>query len=222
MSGNYFPANDEHLRTWLMNFATVLGNNLAQVGLVAADVAPLDADLVDFDMALTNYLSQKTLMTSASNQKKETRAEAIETLRPLVRRIQEHPGMTDALRGLLGLPERGGGNIPLGETPVTLLTPVLLLEPGVGQVIVHWGPNPKNERNNGKPAGVKSANIYRKQAGESSYQLVGTATKSPYLDPVTGPGTDYIYVVRYRGTNPLDLSNESEAAAVAARGEVAA
>ena len=222
MSRSYFPENDRALKDWFINFVTVLSNNLATFGLVAADVTPLDTDVNAFDGALTNYFAQQTLMASASSQKKETKTAAIATLRPLVQRIQSHPAMTDALRSLLGLPERGGGNIVLSETPLPLLKPLVALEPGQGQVIVHWGPEPGNERINGKPAGVKGAVICRKKLGEADFQMIGYATSSPFVDYVSGNAADYVYMVRYRGTKPTDVSEWSDEHTVAARGAQAA
>jgi hypothetical protein len=96
------------------------------------------------------------------------------------------------------------------------------LESAVGQVTVHWGPNPTNERINGKPLGVQGARIYRKKSGEDDFQIVGYARTSPFYDSVTGPGSDYTYYVRYQGTKATDLSPQSEEATVAARGALAA
>jgi len=89
-------------------------------------------------------------------------------------------------------------------------------------VVVHWGPYPSNERINGKPAGVKTANIYRKKDGEDDCALIGYASSSPYIDSITGPAADYTYIVRYRGTKATGVSIPSNAQTIAARGEPAA
>lgn len=74
-----------------------------------------------------------------------------------------------------------------------------------------------NEWMNGKPEGVKGANICRKAAGEDKFQIIAFSS-SPYYDSITGPAKDYTYMVRYRGMNETDLSNESSDETVAARG----
>ena len=218
LSKDYVPNNDQAYDAWLENFVVQLAGNAAQVGLVPADVDPISNAFDEFAAAFTTFQSARSAAKAATGAKVTKRTASEQILRPLVRRINNHPGMTDALRGILGLTQE---YLVQAETPVSAMTPLLYVVPAAGQVHVHWGPSPKNERANGKPAGVKGANIYRKRAGESAYQIIGYATKSPFIDAVTGPGADYVYVVRYRGTEQTDLSNESESATIAARGEVA-
>ncbi|MBP6964997.1 MAG: hypothetical protein KBC96_11380 [Armatimonadetes bacterium] len=215
MPRNYFPNNDRELMDWLANFASVLDVNKAQVGLVADDVTPISDASDAFGIAYQSYQQQAGLASAASGLRNTKRAEAIEILRPLVRRVNNHPGMTDQLRRLLGLRTPDLAEAP---EPITELLPILMLESWPGQVTVHWGPYPGNERINGKPSGVKGANIYRKKAGETAFQLVGFSGSSPYIDYIAGDGADYTYVARYRGTTEADLSKQSEANTVAARG----
>lgn len=219
MSKPYYPANDEQYKVWLANFVTQLSGNLAQVGLVAADLDPLSGAFDEFDAALSTHNNAKVAAKAAVNAKFTKRDASEDLLKPLVRRITNHPGMTDALRGILGLQKE---HTAAASIPVTEMRPLVLLESNPGGVAVHWGPNPENEGHNGKPEGVKSANIYRRKAGEETYQLIVNVTKSPYIDTIVGDGSDYTYVVRYKGTGPGDLSYQSEAAMVAARGEEAA
>ena len=204
---------------WLLNFLTQLGANLAQVGLVAADVAPLDTAYNNFDAAYQACEVARLASRASTSTKIIRRAESDAILRPLIRRINNHPGMDDGLRSLLGLSPEHALDVPL---PISELEPSVYLRASGGQVFVHWGPDPRNERENGKPLGVKGANIYRKKVGESDFAMISFATRSPYVDTVTGEAQDYTYVVRYRGTKPSELSGASVAWTIAARGDLAA
>jgi hypothetical protein len=219
MGNSPIPSNDVDYDGWLVNFVEVLATNAGVVGLLPADVDPLAAAQSAFDTALSDHNMKQMAGKAATAFKDTRRTEADALLRPMIQRINNHPGMSQQLRELLGLDRT---DIVQAATPIEALTPLVSLDSGIGQVTVHWGPNPLNERSNGKPAGVKGGNVYRKKSGETDYQIVGFATTSPYYDVITGAGADYTYVVRYRGTKSTDLSQQSEANTIAARGELAA
>ncbi len=219
MSKSCIPYADQEYNSWLQNFVTQLLANVATFGMVASDVDALADSQSNFDAAYTNHKAAQLASKAATAQKVNRRDESLELLRPIVRRIQNHPGMTDALRGILGLVPQTIGESAL---PIDTLKPNMLLKTGPGKVFVHWGISPQNERLNRKPEGVLVGVVYRKKAGEEDYQMVGFSTSSPYVDTIVGTAEDYVYVVRYRGTDPKDVSLQSEAAMIAARGELAA
>lgn len=216
---SYPPRQDQAYNAWLQNFITQLLANVATFGMTSADVDLLAAAQSDFDTAYASHAAAQLAAKAATSHKNKKRDDSDELLRPIVRRINNHPNMTDALRDILGLKPADAGE---STVPISELTPSVFLEANIGFVHVHWGPNPQNERQNGKPAGVKSALIYRRIVGEDAFQLIGYATKSPYLDDIAGPAQSYEYMVRYRGTDPRDVSGQSEGAMIAARGELAA
>lgn len=216
MPKDYFPANDRALRDWLTNFVANLTINAAAVGLLPADLVKITGDADEFAGRLTTYDEQKALLASASGAKKTARTEVIATLRPLVQRIQNHPGMNDQLRGLLGLPLRNNELRIAGAMPPDI--PKMHLETKPGKVWVHFGTEPGNERQNGKPLGVKGCNIWRKKGDEPTYQLVAFQSASPYEDSVAGLAADYTYVVQYRGNKASDLGEWSVPGTIAARG----
>lgn len=220
MPKDYVPVNDDQLKTWLTNFVAILGVNAGTVGLVSADLTPIDTATGNFVAGLEAYQAKQNEMTAASLYKKTTRTDAIDILRPLVRRVNNHPGMTDQLRGLLGLPPRGESlrsNMSTGPE-----VPGIFVETALGQVTVHFGTDPQNERINGKPAWARGCNIYRKKAGEDEYSLMAFDTASPYVDEIFGAGAEYTYAVRYRGTKSSDIGAQSAEVTIAARGMIAA
>ena len=219
MPKDYVPSNDQQFDAWLMNFVSTLSTYAVQVGLLPADIDPLDVAESEFGGAIVTHLTKRTEAESATAAKNTKRATAEGLLRPLVRRVSNHPGMTDQLRAALGL------NVPAsGHTTSTVGVefPDLYLESMPGKVVVHFGTNPTNERINGKPSWAKGCNIYSKKTGEAEYHLLAFTSSSPFIDNVTGPASDYTYVVRYQGTKAGDIGGESSPMSIAASGQLAA
>lgn len=216
---DYVPSNDEAFNTWLANFLTALNDHLVDFGLVAGDVAALTAARAQLAAAITDYATLKAQAQSASSAKKTAHESAEGLLRPLVRQINNHPAMTNDLRSLLGLPQRDTvrTSANMGEE-----VPDLFLEAVPGKVYVHFGTMPGNEMMNGKPAGVKGCNIYRKKAGEEDFTLLAFETASPYVDVISGPAADYTYIVQYRGTRSTDVGNSSSPMTIGVSGLLAA
>ena len=212
---DFVPLKDNVFDGWLANLAQRLGDHCAEVGLTAAEVAPLQARADEYAAARQEAARLQKLLRAATSEKRRTRKAAVETLRGLVRRAVAHPNMTDGLRRLLGLrvPDRVQSTCFVGTE-----TPLLLLQAGHGQITVHFGTSPGNELLNGKPAWAKGCNIYRRKAGETEFRLRDFASSSPYYDTVVGPAAEYSYYARYRGTKPADLGGQSAEAEVAALG----
>jgi hypothetical protein len=218
MAGDYIPSGDPAFTAWLYNLVQGVNTYLTELGLTAPDVLPVQTVYGALNTSVTDYGTKKLALTGASNDKKNKRAEALEIVRPFVQRIQHAPGMTDLMRGELGLPVRAAPTAHSVEPDV----PKIFLETILGQVIVHFGTEPGNERINGRPAWAQGCNIYRRKAGETEFAMLAFQKKSPYTDQITGDGTDYTYAVRYRGTNATDLGAQSGEETIAARGMIAA
>lgn len=219
MSQGYLPNADAAFHSWAANFTTAIQPHLAALGLVEADIGPMLAAYNAFDVALGNHQAKRLEALAASESKRGSRTVLENHIRAIYRRINGQPGLTNDLRHLLGLtvPKELAEAIDIG-----LLVPGIYVQSGVGKVVVHFGTLPQNEHLNGKPAGAKGANIYRKGPGEDAFRLLVYATSSPYEDVISGSASDYAYMVRYRGTKPDQLSQDSPEATVAVRGTVAA
>lgn len=57
---------------------------------------------------------------------------------------------------------------------------------------------------------------------EDEFTLIAFQSASPYVDTISGAGTDYTYVVQYRGNRVDDVGQSSAQFTVAARGALAA
>ncbi len=218
MANDYVPANDAELASWTYNLVTGLTDHLVDLGLDAADIVPLQTDYTAFNTAHSSYGDKKLAFTAASNDKKNKKGALKDTIRPLVQRVQHAPGMTDEIRGELGLPVRSAPTThSIGPE-----TPAIFLESAIAKVVIHFGTNPTNERMNSRPAWAAGCNIYRRKAGETEFSLLAFQKASPYTDRITGDGTDYSYFVRYRGTDASQIGDQSGTETIAARGDMAA
>lgn len=145
---------------------------------------------------------------------KKTQRDAHEALiRPMVRRIQNHPRMTNQLRGSLGITIPSSPQIPTGAGNDV---PSLFLETKPGQVIVHFGTDASNEQHNGKPGWARGCFIYRKKSSESDFSMIAYDTVSPYVDTVSGSAVDATYWVAHRGTQENDIGPMSAEQTIAA------
>lgn len=210
---DFLPVSDTELQAWITNFVTVLNINLATVGLVAADVTPITTAQTNFNTAVVDQVTKEAAFRQSVAAKKTRRTQIEQALRPLIRRIQNHPGMTDGLRANLGVtvPDRAPSRRQVGPE-----VPGLALEMKPGQVIVHFGTDPTNEQHNGKPAWALGCNIYRRKATETTYTMIAFDTASPYVDTVSGAAVNVSYRVAYRGVRTTDEGASSPEQTVAA------
>lgn len=220
MSTDYMPANDQQVVAWLTNFMSVLTVHAADLGVSAGELTALGTAKSDFSTKLIAHVSQQAAARAATQDKIDARSAMTAVVRPLVREICANPNMTDGLREALGLRAldevKTPNNLPGSEVPR------LELESLTGQVIVHFGTNPQNERVNSRPSWATGCVIYRRKSGEQDFRMVGYQKTSPMVDIITGPAADYSYMARYQGKKATDLGPESPEQTIAARGLQAA
>jgi hypothetical protein len=216
--GDYVSTSDPALATWLYEFITALNLRLDDLGLLPADVTPLQTAYTSFGTSVSSYSEKRNAMNAASSLKKDNRVEVVDILRPLVGRIQHAPGMTNEIRSELGLPPKGART----THSVRVEVPALFLEGEPGFVYVHFGTDPTNERINSRASWAQGCNIYRKRAGDAEFALVAFQKASPYVDRITGNATDYVYMVAYRGNRADQVGGQSAESMIAARGGLVA
>jgi hypothetical protein len=209
---DYIPNNDNDLNAWIANFNTVLNGNLATLGLVAADITTLSSTTSAFSASITTAMTAETAHRQATENKKTRRAALELAVRAMVKRVNGHPAMTDAIRAQLGItvPDRVWSRKGVGPE-----VPVVELELKPGQVVIHFGTTPGNELTNGKPAWALGCNIYRKKPADADWILIAFDTASPYVDTISGPAGNYQYRAAYRGTRATDEGASSAESTVA-------
>jgi len=214
---DYIPTNDTEFESWLTNFLAVLTPQLmTEFGVDATEVAPLISEVQVFKTALTDQVTKQAQARAAVAEKNGSRDQTEDLLRPLVRRINNHPVMTDDLRRQLGLRPKNHNNRTRRSAGEEV--PGLFLETKPGQVVIHFGTDPTNELHNGKPAWALGCSIYRRKTGETNFSLIAFDTASPYVDMVPGPATDVAYKVAYRGRHEDEHGPSSPEQTVAAGG----
>ena len=212
---DYIPTSDAEFLAWSTNFFAVLNANLATVGLGAGDVIPLENAKSAYSASVSDAIAKLAVASAAIETKKTSRDDYQPPLRALVRRIQAHPGMTDALRAQLGITVPSQSRARRSPGPEI---PGLTLETRPGQVILHFGTDPNNGQRNGKPAWAAGCNLYRKKPGDTEFVLIAFDTASPYVDTVTGPAVSVAYKAAYRGTRDTDEGGLCPEQTVAAGG----
>ena len=212
---DYIPNNDNDLKAWLDNFQDALEAHLAAFGMTSADIASLAASAGAFSTALPEVVTAKAAYHEAVETKNAARDETEQELRAIVRRIANHPAMTDAIRAQMGItiPDRIRSRREVGPE-----VPSIVLEPKAGMVIVHFGTDPGDEQTNGKPDWAMGCNLYRRKSTDPDWSLIAFDTASPYVDVITGAPATYCYRAAYRGTRTSDEGASSAESSIASGG----
>ena len=205
---DYIPKDEAGKMQWLSNFAAWLNANGTTHGLSSAEVSDFVTIASMAPVAVTNSVTQQAAARAALAAKYTAITTAIEQARRTARRIQDDPHTTDGDRAAAGLTIRDTTPTPTPTDEVmTIPPPMLLLDFSVRrQVSIHWGPNPHNEQQNGRPAGTTGCQIQIARGGipadEASWMVFDQVTRSPVTHTVheTTP-TTYAYRVRYVGKN---------------------
>jgi hypothetical protein len=197
---SYIPPTDAGFREWIENFIDYAGPHAVELGLSPANIAEMQAERVAFVAAYTAYMTAQAAAMSATENKNEKRASAEKTMRKFVNILQVSPAVSDPERALLRIPIRDKQPTPTDPTAILRVIPPKLhlgtAQPGL--VVVHFGPEPANERRNAKPAGAAGARIKVLTGSVPSgtanldalpWAWAGDDTESPYYFTATGGGT---------------------------------
>lgn len=136
MPRDYIPAKDTVFQDWLENFIKTANNNLAVLGLVAADLTPLSTDKTTFDSVLTDAETKKAASKAATQKKDIIRKSAEAKARAIVKRIQAKADVTNDIKAQLQITVPGSTPPP----PEIPLPPVNLVAniTGVGSYMLTW------------------------------------------------------------------------------------
>ena len=205
---DYIPRSDEEKAIWLNQFSNWLLANGATHGFTVDEVNAMRAAATVAMDALTDMETARAAARAATAAKNDAMGAAVALAREDAQRLQSWPTTTDADRADAGI------TIP-DSTPtsadadaiLTVAAPLILLDFSVRrQVTIHWGPNPSNEQQNGRPTGVIGCQIEYALGGipadENVWRVLETDTDSPCIHSVseTAP-TTIAYRARYVGKN---------------------
>ncbi len=182
MARDYLPRTDAEFDEWLRNFSANISVIGTALDLPAAKVTAAVNAYPAWQALYVAHQSAQDAAKSAAEDKDEGRDTAKDTVREVVGMAQKHKGLTDGQRETLRItvPDREPTPIP-PDYVLNLAPPNLILDwKQRGQVTVHFGVNPANEKLNAKPKDIAGARIsYRIESGP--WNFVADDTNSPYL-----------------------------------------
>jgi len=201
---DYIPKPDAEFEEWFAGFLAYCVAHQAELGLTPADILEIQVAKVTWSVAYSQHLAAQNAAEGATETKEEKRDTGEAVIRKFVKIIQARPGVSDANREGLGITVRDTTLTPLSED-IVRTTPAPRLEldwSKRGQVIIHFGPNPGDERNNGLPQGIKGAKLWFCYGVPTDANAVWTwladDTHSPYLHAVpSGTSLTITYRAQY-------------------------
>jgi hypothetical protein len=207
MAGDYIPHPDGDFNAWQANFVTYANANLAALGLVALDMAPVTTAQTAWGTAYPAHVSAAANAQSARQAKDAARGTYEGALRPLVRRLQASTAVNDAERAALGItvPDQTATPVaaPVSRPLVSVETRQRL------QHTINFTDEATPTRKT-KPAGVIGAEIWLKALAigqpapidPSEFAFVALDTRTPYMLDFAGVdgGKNAHYLLRWVNT----------------------
>lgn len=202
MPRDYIPAKDTVFQDWLDNFIKTTNNNLAILGLVAADIIPLSTDKSNFDSVLTDSEAKKAASKAATQKKDIVRKSAEAKARAIVKRIQAKADVPNDIKAQLQITVPGA-TPPTPEIPLPPLNLVANIT-GTGSYMLTW------DRADNSP---NSLFVIEAKIGTTAEWLpVFTTTKTKYEH--TGNPTGVIIMYRIKAQRGEIQSPPSNVAVV--------
>ncbi len=181
MGRDYIPFKDAEFNGWLGGFTKYITAHYAELGLSATDK---DNMIAVANAWKTDYQAHQTAQAAArgaKGKKDSTRKTAESLARNLAQRSTVYPGVTDAHRAGMGMKPLDTHLTPTAPEYVGNLAPPLLILDwsGRSQVVVHFGINPANEKENHKPKDIAGVKLWFR-IETRPWQFLADDTNSPY------------------------------------------
>ena len=196
---DYLPPTDLPMQSWTANFLTVADAILAQIGLIAGDLAPITAAKAAFDAALLDVTAKEAAYKAAVVSKNTRRKSLDDSVRPVVRKIQATPGVPNSVKANLKITVRD-----TNPTPAVPVPPMGLVARGLdtGTNTLAWARSTNR-------VGTQFV-IEAKVNAAASWSLVDVVTVTRYEHKNQQPGVPVVYRIRARrGQVSSDPSNEA-------------
>jgi hypothetical protein len=197
---DYIPSGDGEFDTFVENFASYINGHLADFGLVAGDMAAINAALVIWNAAFAAHEPAQAAATAATQAKETARNALVALIRALVKIIQAKGTVVTAA-------SKQAINITVADTiktpvPVPTTAPVGRVEiSNVREHTIHFADS-TTPTSKAKPAGVRGCQIWVKigttppaSASEMVYRV--TDTSSPFtnkFEPADAGKTAYYWL----------------------------
>jgi hypothetical protein len=208
MTKELLPTNDEKLLAWTNNFVTVATANLATLGIAASDLNGLAGGAADLSTNVDTLHSLKQQTASQYTDKTANKGIINSNARSLIKRVDGAPGVSDALKTLLGIPVPSG---IVNRTPPVTPASLLATPHADGVNTLKWS-----------TAGNKSATTYLilskpitapgSAATDDGWAIIGSTTRSAFKHFGVTPGAPMAY--RVMASRADNVSNPSLPATV--------
>lgn len=179
---DYLPGPDADFQAWVANFITYATANTAALGLTPEDLTPVSTGQTAFNTAFAAHIAARAAAQAAKQSKDDARRTLTSDVRPLVRRLQASPDVTNAEREALGITvaQQPG---PIGP-PTT--APVCTVECGARLQHTLRFVDEATPTRKAKPPGVLGAEIWAKigdtpPEGEADLKFIAVDTSAPYV-----------------------------------------
>jgi hypothetical protein len=159
---DFIPKADADFDHWFANFQTYTAAHTAELGLSPAQALEIQTAKANWGLAYSNHLVSQDAAMAARALKETRRGEGVNIIRLYAGFIQNRRETTDAQRRFLGITVPDREPTPLDPTAILREHPPRLVldhsNPRV--VVIHFGPNPDDERRNAKPDICGGARIW--------------------------------------------------------------
>ena len=183
---DYIPSKDPDKLIWVSYFTEWLAAHGAGRGITREEIAALDEAEAAAVTAFAHCVTLQAAARDAADDKKAAIDRLTGLVRKAVRRVQADPHTTDDDRAAAGITVPKKIKTPKPVVGIMTVAPPLVLVEYTGgdEALVHWGPNPSNERVNGRPAGVQLCEIQVAPGGiprdEAAWVLLDFTNTSPF------------------------------------------
>ena len=180
---DYIPRPDGNFDTWQKNFVTYVVAHAMTLGISHGEVFELQNTKTSWETNFAASITAQNVARGAVELKSETRDSYESMIRQLTKKVQARKETTDTQREEMGITVPDTIKTPLSEDVVINATPPTVYidhsQPRIA--IVHFGDNPKNEKENAKPDGIMGAKIwYHMGGGVVKWEFLADDTNSPY------------------------------------------
>ena len=204
MANDYIPRGDADFNAWQANFVTYAIANLADLGLVIADLTSILMAQVAWTPSLTAHVAAQANAQSACATKDGNRTILETSIRALVRRLQASPSVDDAEREALGITV-ADSVATAAATPAT--RPICQVDARQRlQHTIEFADEATPTRK-AKPAGVMGAEIWvligpTPPVDPSELTFLAVDTRTPYTTDFDGSdgGKQAHYMLRWVNT----------------------
>ena len=186
MAKDYIPNPDGGFDTWQNNFVNYVQANATALGITPAEVSELIGSRIGWNTNFANSVTAKNTYRGAIDAKDGSRDTHEDVIRRLTKKVQARKETTDTQREGLNITVPDTIKTPLSEDVVINATPptVYIDHSQPRMAIVHFGDNPKNEKENAKPDGIAGAKLWFHMGGlptgSEKWEFLADDTNSPY------------------------------------------